>query len=209
MARSEPESSLRCELQARYACISLELKVVNHGLRTFCDLKGNVNLWLTINDVSIDFDVFIAMVLVKSCNALHALAQQFVAKSSSREHEPVWLNHNMLNKVIGFEMLVAAKSNSLDLVARSSVNLVNQLDIGRLIPEVCGYPRVEVAFALKEIDQVSPAFFHKIRINSTLRKYGDRFFICLCRRKGSQESFAPVTRTLTMGPACTSMIMSA
>ena len=56
------------------------------------------NIWLTINYVRIDFHLFVATVLVISREALHALAEQFVAKLSSGEQEPVWLNHDLLNK---------------------------------------------------------------------------------------------------------------
>src|SRR5229473_4699181 len=73
-------------------------------------------------------------------------------------------------------MLVAAKSHRFDLVARAAVYVVDQIDIGRLILKIRVYLCVKVTLALKEIDQISPAFFHKIRINSTLRKYGDQLF---------------------------------
>jgi hypothetical protein len=152
-------------------------------------LEGDVDLWLTINDVRFDFDVFVAPVFVKRGDILHALAKQFVAKLSSREQEPVWLNRDLLKKVIAVDMLVAAKSNRLDLVARASVYVVDQIHIGRLILKIRVYLYVKVTLALKEIDQVSPAFFHKIRVNRTLRKYGDQLFHLPPPQEGKPREF--------------------
>jgi hypothetical protein len=60
----------------------------------------------------------------------------------------VWLNRDPLKKVIAVDMLVAAKSNRLDLVARASVYVVDQIDIGRLILNIRGYLHIKVTLAL-------------------------------------------------------------
>jgi len=80
------------------------------------------------------------------------LAEEFVAKLSSREQEPAWPNRDLPKKDIAVDMLVAAKSHGFDLVARASVYVVDQIHIGRLTLQIRGYLRVKVTFALKEID---------------------------------------------------------
>ena len=145
-------------------------------MRTFCDLEGDVNPWLTINHVRLDFDFFVSAIFVKGGKALHALAQQFVAELSSREHKPVWLNRDLLHKLIPVDMLVAAKADGLNSVAPPPVYVVDQVDIGGLLLKISGYFHVKVAFALKEIDQVSPTLFHQIRINGALGKYRNQLF---------------------------------
>ena len=114
--------------------------------------------------------------MVKSRDAPHALAQQFVAELSSREYKPVWLNRHLLHKLPPVDMLVAAKADGLNSVAPPPVYVVDQVDIGGLLLKISGYFHVKVAFALKEIDQVAATLFHKIRINGALGKYRNQLF---------------------------------
>src|SRR5438552_6394612 len=146
------ESSLGCQFQPRYLTVPLKCKILDHGLRTFRNLKGNIDLWFTINDVRFDFNVFVTPVFVKRGDALHALTQQLVAKLPAREHKPVWLNRDLLHKDITVDMLIATKTNSFHLVPRTFIYVVNQVDIRRLDWKIGGHLRVKIAFALKEVD---------------------------------------------------------
>src|SRR5438034_744164 len=73
-------------------------------------------------------------------------------------------------------MLVAAKAHRLHPVAAPSIYVVDQVDIRGLLLKIRGHFHVKVAFALKEIDQVSPTLFHQIRINGALGKYRNQLF---------------------------------
>src|ERR1700693_4644727 len=86
-------------------------------------------------------------------------------------------------------MLVAAKSDRLDLVARLSVQVVYQVDVRRLHLEIRGYLNVKVTLALEKIDQVSATLFHKIRINSTFGKYRDQLFHLSTMQEGKPSEF--------------------
>src|SRR5215831_6400052 len=147
--------------------IPLDGEVVDQGLLTLGDLKCDVNVWLSINNVRIDFDILITAILVKRSYVAHALMQKFVAKLSSGEHRPATFHRNLFEQVARIDMLVATKRNLLDLVARTSVYVVDQVNVGVLILEIRGYFRIEVALALEKIDQISPPFFHQIGINGS------------------------------------------
>src|SRR4029077_11568742 len=81
-----------------------------------------------------------------------------------------WLN--LLHEIVVVDMLITAESDSFDFMTRSSIHVVNKVYARALAFEIRGYLGIEVALALKKIDQISAAFFHEIGINCALGKYG-------------------------------------
>ena len=122
LARPEGEARFGRQCLLGDVGIPFDREIVNYRLRALGDLKCDVNLGLTINHIGIDFDLFVSAILVKSRDAPHALAQQFVAELSSREQKPVWLNHDLLHKLTPVDMLVAAKAHRLHPVAELAVH---------------------------------------------------------------------------------------
>lgn len=80
------------------------------------------------------------------------------------------------DKVTRVDMLIATKCDRFDLVARTSVHVVNEVNVGIVVLEVRRYFRIEVTLALEKIDQISPTLFHQIGINGALGEYRDEFF---------------------------------
>src|SRR5262249_5354872 len=150
--------------------------VLHHGLRTLGDLKGDVDPRLMINNIGIDLDVLVTAILVERRDAGNALMEQLVAKLSPRQEQPMAFHRNLLNEIAFVDMLIAAEGDGLNLVARSAVHVVYEIHVGILILVVRGYFCVKVALALKEIDQISPAFFYQIGINRALGEYWDQLF---------------------------------
>ena len=85
------------------------------------------------------------------------------------------LHRNLFNEVTRIDMLIAAKCDRFDLVARTSVHVVNEVNVG-IVMEVGRYFGTEVALALEKIDQISSALFDQIGINRALRENGDKLF---------------------------------
>jgi hypothetical protein len=57
------------------------------------------------------------------------------------------------------EMLVTFEIDGLHSVAGSPLDVVDQLDMRGLFLEIRSHFHIEVAFALKKIEQISPALF--------------------------------------------------
>src|SRR6266567_7892578 len=140
--------------------IPLDREIVDQRLRALGDLKCDEDLRLTIDNVCIDFDILVTTVLIKCSNTVHALTEQLVAKLPSRDEQSMGLYGDLPHKITVADMLIAAKCNGFDFVARASVHLVDQLNVGFLVVEIRGYFRIKIALALKKIDQISPALFH-------------------------------------------------
>ena len=63
--------------------IPLNGEVVHQRLRALGDLKSDVNSPLTIDNIGIDFYVFVSQVFVERGNARHTLTEQLVAELPS------------------------------------------------------------------------------------------------------------------------------
>src|SRR6266571_5172328 len=140
--------------------IPLDREIVDQRLRTLGDLKCDEDLRLTIDNVCIDFDILVTAVLIKCSNTVHALTEQLVAKLPSRDEQSMGLYGDLLKKVTVADMLIAPECDGFDFVARAPVHLVDQLNVGILVVEIGRHFRIEVAIALKKIDQIAPALFH-------------------------------------------------
>src|SRR6266568_5952649 len=85
------------------------------------DLKRDVDLRLTIDNVGIDFDILVTTVLIKCSNTVHALTEQLVAKLPSRDEQSMGLYGDLLKKVTVADMLIAPECDGFDFVARAPV----------------------------------------------------------------------------------------
>ena len=183
LARPEGEARFGRQCLLGDVGIPFDREIVNYRLRALGDLKCDVNLGLTIDHVGIDFDILVTAILVKSGDTGHALTEQLVAKLASRDQQSVWLHDNLLREIVVVDMLITAESDSFDFMTRSSIHVVNKVYARALALEIRGYLGIEVALALKKIDQISAAFFHEIGINCALGKYGDEFLHLLPAKK--------------------------
>ena len=161
LARPEPQAPFGRESRAGYVGIPLNRKVVNQCLRALGDLKSHVNFQLTIDNISVNFYVFVSQVFVERGNARHTLTEQLVTElPSGKQNETVRLHHDLPGQHVFTEMLVTSEIDGLHSVAGSPLDVVDQLDRRGLVLESRCYFHIEVALALKKIDQISPALFH-------------------------------------------------
>src|SRR5215472_13520795 len=101
--------------------------------------------------------------------------EKLVAELSSVTNESMRLHRHLFEEVARVDVLVAAECDCRNLVARPSVHVVNQVNAGVVILRISGYLGVEVALALKEVDQILTALFHQIGINGALGEDRDEF----------------------------------
>src|ERR1700751_5370984 len=101
--------------------IPLNREIVDQRLWTLGDLKRDVDLRLTVDNVGIDFDILVTAVLIKCSNTVHALTEQLVAKLPSRDEQSMGFHRDLLNQFASVDMLIAAERDGFDSVARTSV----------------------------------------------------------------------------------------
>src|SRR5215467_13681645 len=157
LSRPEQETCFGREFLARQARISLKRQVVDQRLWSLAYPKRDVKPRLTIDNVDIDFDIFITPILIKSSNTLNALMEQLGAELSAREEPPVALHCDLLKEFVLLDMLIALECNRIDPIAGTSVHFVNKVNVRIQVLEIRGYLDTKVALALKKIDQISPA----------------------------------------------------
>jgi len=176
LARPKPKASFRRKGRDGNMRIPLDRQVIHQCLRAFGDLKSDVNLRLAIDNVGIDFHVLVSLILVERGNARHTLTDQLVAELPAREQErPVSPHRDLPGQHAFTEMLVTSEIDDLHTVAGSPLDVVDQLDMRGLVLEIRGHFHIEVALALKKIDQIPPAFFHQVRVDGSFGKYGNQF----------------------------------
>ncbi len=175
LARPEPQASFRRKGRDGNMHIPLDRQVIHQCLRAFGDLKSDVNLRLAIDNVGIDFHVLVSLILVERGNARHTLTEQLVAELPSGEEESVILHRDLPAQHILVEVLVAPEIDGLHSVTGSTLDVVDQFDIRTFVLEIRVHFHIEVAPALKKIDQIPPSLFHQVSIDCALRKYGNQF----------------------------------
>src|SRR6266851_7988709 len=85
------------------------------------------------------------------------------------------LHRGLSAQYILVEVPVAPEIYALYPMTRSALDVVDQLDIRIFVLEIRGHFHIEVAPALKKIDQIPPSLFHQVSIDCALGKYGNQF----------------------------------
>src|SRR6266436_8856544 len=136
LARPEPQAAFRRESRTGYVGISLNGEVVHQRLQALGDLKSDVNFRLTIDNIGIDFHVFVSQLFVERGNAGHTLTEQLVTELPSGEEESVSLHRDLPAQHILVEVLVAPEIDGLHSVTRSTLDVVDQIDIRTFVLEI-------------------------------------------------------------------------
>src|SRR6267154_6457534 len=85
------------------------------------------------------------------------------------------LHRGLSAEYILVEVLVAPEIYALYPVTRSALDVVDQFDMRTFVLEIAVHFRIEVAPALKKIDQIPPSLFHQVRVDGSFGKYGNQF----------------------------------
>ena len=72
-------------------------------------------------------------------------------------------------------------------VAGPAVDGIAQVDMRIVVLEIRGHFCIEVAFALKKIDQVPPTLFHQVGIDGGFGKYRNQFLHLTLAKKGKRR----------------------
>src|SRR6266851_2325361 len=85
------------------------------------------------------------------------------------------LHRGLSAQYILVEVPVAPEIYALYPVTRSALDVIDQLDIRIFVLEIRVHFHIEVAPALKKIDQILPSLFHQVRVDGSFGKYGNQF----------------------------------
>ena len=85
------------------------------------------------------------------------------------------LHRGLSAQYILVEVLVAPEIYALYPMTRSALDVVDQFDIRTFVLEIRVHFHIEVAPALKKIDQIPPSLFHQVRVDGSFGKYGNQF----------------------------------
>src|SRR6266853_2743223 len=97
------------------------------------------------------------------------------------------LHRGLSAEYILVEVLVAPEIYALYPVTRSALDVVDQFDMRTFVLEIAVHFRIEVAPALKKIDQIPPSLFHQVRVDGSFGKYGNQFLHLPIAKKRTRE----------------------
>src|SRR6266566_9532640 len=96
-------------------------------------------------------------------------------------------NFDVRQQLVFRQVLIASKTYLTHPVPFALVNLVQQRDLVRLVLYDCLDLGIEVAFLLKEIDQIATALLHQVTIECSFVVNRDQLLLSSAAKEGKQR----------------------
>src|SRR5436305_9813268 len=118
---------------------------LDKSLFSFIDYKRDEQFRFPMRYIRGDLYVLVSVILIECGNTASALLQKLVTKLSSRQ-EFVFLDGYLLREFVFVDVLIATKRDTINLLSRSPVDLVHQINLAGLLLEFGRYLHAEETF---------------------------------------------------------------